>query len=172
MGAFVKDPNHWLFRLSPDEWIRAALGELRRAEEAFRMRNARAGIAGCKRAAGMALNGALIVEPNEAWGRSYVEHVEALAADDAAPESVRRASRLVVDAKPPGGGLLTLRTSTSDERVLEATRDVIAHAYAVVKRHEPADEKPSESPDDRKDDAPEDDAAEDDAAEDDARRDA
>ncbi len=135
MGEFVRDPNDWLRRFSPDEWISAALGELRRAEDAFRARNARGGVAGCKRAAGMALNAALLVEPNDAWGRSYVEHVEALARDEAAPAPVRDACRAVLGAQAPGGAVVPLRTPASDERVLEATRDVMAHAYAVLKRH-------------------------------------
>lgn len=91
---------------------------------------------GVKRAAGMALNAALLVEPNEAWGRSYVEHVEALADDPSVPEAVRAASRSVLDAKPPSSGVVSLRTPRTQERTLDAARDVIAHAWAVVKRHE------------------------------------
>jgi len=132
---FVRDPDDWLRRFSPDEWISAALAEVRRAEEAFRAKNARAGVAGCKRAAGMALNAALIVAPKHAWGRTYVEHVEALAKDDDAPEPVRAACLTVLGAPMPGGAVVALRTPSSDERVLEATKDVMAHAYAVVKKH-------------------------------------
>jgi hypothetical protein len=58
--TFQKDESHWLFKLSPDEWIRAAMGEVRRAEEAYAQKNVRAGLAGAKRGAGMALNAALI----------------------------------------------------------------------------------------------------------------
>lgn len=134
---FVKDESHWLRKLSPDEWIRAAMGELRRAEQAYGQKNTRAGLAGAKRAAGMALNGALIVEPDDAWGRSYVDHVVALARDDRAPARVREACKILGETPLPGAGkLVTLRTTSADERVLEAARDVIAHAYAVVKRHE------------------------------------
>ena len=79
MSDFTRDKTHWLRRLSPNEWIAAALGEVSRAEKAWAGGNARAGVAGLKRAAGMALNGALLVEPDDAWGRTYVEHVEALA---------------------------------------------------------------------------------------------
>ena len=64
MKAYVKDPDHWLWKLSPDEWIRAAMNELRGAEKAYAMRDARGGLASCRRAAGMALNGALILEPD------------------------------------------------------------------------------------------------------------
>src|SRR5262245_36906255 len=96
--AYVKDSSHWLFRLSPDEWVAAALAELRRAEEAYARNDARAGLAGCKRAAGMALNGALIVEPNDAWGRSYVDHVRCLAESKDVPDAVRAASKLLRDA--------------------------------------------------------------------------
>ncbi len=134
--AFEKDANHWLFKLAPDEWIRAGLGELRRAEEAYKAKNARAGLAGARRAAGMALNGALIVEPNEAWGRSYVDHLLALSRDASVPPRVRDAAKLLVETPLPGqGSLVSIRTASSDEKILEAARDVAAHAYAVVARH-------------------------------------
>jgi HEPN domain-containing protein len=143
VSAFTRDPEHWLRKLSPDEWVRAGLSDLRRAEEAFQAGSSRAGLAGARRAAGMALNGALIVEPDEAWGRSYVDHLGALARDGRVPERVREACRELTEVAPPGPAqLITLRTSASDRRadhrILEAARDVIAHAYAVVKRHEGA----------------------------------
>jgi HEPN domain-containing protein len=143
MSEFVKDPGDWLRRLAPDEWIRAALGELKRASGAYASGDGRAGAAGVKRAAGMALNAALIVEPNEAWGRSYVEHVEGLAKDQAVPEAVREACRTVLEAKGPGGvagELVRLRTPRAHAAVVEAAHDVIAHAWAVVKRHEARDQ--------------------------------
>ncbi len=137
MSTFVRDPSHWLLKLSPDEWIRAGLADLRRAEEAYRARNARGGLAGAKRAAGMALNGALIIEPDASWGRTYVEHLAALARDASVSPRIRGASRELLETPIPGQTKLTvLRTSSAEERILEAARDVIAHAYAVVKRHE------------------------------------
>lgn len=130
--TFEKDPSHWLLKLAPDEWIRAAMGELRRAEDAYKAKNGRAGLAGARRAAGMALNGALIVAPNEAWGRSYMDHLLALKAD--ANERVAAAAATLVDTPLPGGELVALRTSNADEKILEAARDVVAHAYALVNR--------------------------------------
>ncbi len=134
---FTRDPEHWLFRFSPQEWIRAAMKELRVAAAAYTQRNARAGLAGCRRAAGMALNGALIVEPNSAWGRTYVDHVEALAKEEKIPEAVRAACKVLLETRSPvpRSDLLSLRSKGGDAKVLEATRDVMAHAYAVVKRH-------------------------------------
>jgi hypothetical protein len=86
----------------------------------------------------MALNGALIVAPNEAWGRSYVDHLLALAKDESVPARVREACAILNETAPPSaGGLVTLRTSSADERVLEAARDLVAHAYAVVKKAGP-----------------------------------
>jgi len=134
--GYVRDPNHWLHKFSPDEWIHASLAELRRAEERVKANDLSAGLAGCKRAAGMALNGALIVEPNEAWGRSFVDHVAALARDESVPERVREACQELVTSRPPGADILRLRSPRSDERLLDAARDVMAHAYAIVKRHE------------------------------------
>jgi HEPN domain-containing protein len=136
-SAFVRDEGHWLYKLSPDEWIRAGLSDLARAKEAYEANNARAGLASARRAAGMALNGALIVEVNESWGRSYVDHLMALARDPSVPERVREACRELTEPSAPAAAkLVTLRTASHEHRVLEAARDVVAHAYAVVKRHE------------------------------------
>jgi hypothetical protein len=136
MAAFVRDSKDWLKKYTPREWIRAALGELRRAEQAYARRNARGGLAGARRAAGMALNAALIAEPNARWGRTYVEHLAALKGEAGVPEAVRAASKLLYDAIVPGGNVVVLRSKDQDARVLEAARDVIAHAYAVVARYE------------------------------------
>lgn len=138
MAEFTRDPAHWLRRLSPDEWIRAGLAEVKRAETAFARGDMRGGAAGVKRAAGMALNGALIVEPDERWGRSYVDHVQALAHDDAVPEAVRVACRAVLEARGPGTEVIMLRTPRSGTEAVDAARDVIAHAWTVVRRHERA----------------------------------
>jgi hypothetical protein len=136
MSDFTRDKTHWLRRLSPNEWIAAALGEVSRAEKAWAVGNARAGVVGLKRAAGMALNGALLVEPDDAWGRTYVEHVEGLASDERVPPAVRLACRTILEARAPEGDVVNLRTPTGHVPLVEAARDVIAHAWAVVKRHE------------------------------------
>jgi HEPN domain-containing protein len=140
MGEFTRDSSHWLRRLSPDEWIRAALGELARADTAWEHGDARGGAASIKRAAGMALNAALILEPNDAWGRTYVEHLEGLAVDARVPEAVRSACRRVLEAKGPSGSVVSLRTPRAHVSIVEAARDVIAHAWTVVKRHETTDD--------------------------------
>lgn len=134
---FVRDESHWLYRLSASEWIRAAQAELGRAERAYAAGDARAGLAGARRAAGMALNGALVVAPEPAWGRTYVEHLAALRRDAGVPEAVREAAGRLVDASAPAPKLVVLRTKSATERVVDAARDVIAHAYVVVCRAEP-----------------------------------
>jgi HEPN domain-containing protein len=139
---FVRDGSHWLYRFSPDEWLRAAMGELRRAESAYKRSDARGGLAGLRRAAGMALNGALIVKPDPSWGRSYVDHVRALERDETAPEAVRKAAALLMDAQPPGSPLVMLRAPRTEVRLVEAARDVVAHAYALVKRVDVIEDAP------------------------------
>jgi HEPN domain-containing protein len=136
MAEFTRDPADWLRKLTPDEWIRAGLVELKRAEQAYAGGNVRAGAAGVKRAAGMALNAALIVEPEASWGRAYVEHVAALSKDARVPEAVRGACMKVLGAAPPGHEVIVLRVPRAYEAVLEAARDVIAHSWAVVRRNE------------------------------------
>jgi hypothetical protein len=137
MGEFRRDPNHWLLRHSPDEWIQAALGELDRARRAWEAGHARAGAVGVKRAAGMALNAALIVQPEHAWGRTYVEHLTALAGDPNVPPAVRAAGQRVLEAQPPAGDLVSLRTPRGHAVFIEAAHDVIAHAWVVVRKNEP-----------------------------------
>jgi hypothetical protein len=136
MGEFRRDPTHWLFRYSPDEWIRAALGELARARRAWEQGNGRAGALGVKRAAGMALNAVLIVRPEQDWGRTYLEHLTALAADSRAPQAVRTACQRVLEAQSPSGDLVSLRTPRSHTAFVDAAHDVIAHAWVVVKKNE------------------------------------
>ena len=77
----------------------------------------------------MALNGALLVEPDDAWGRTYVEHVEALARDEKVPAGrarglPRRSSR----RSAAGGRRRQPATPRGHVPVVEAARDVIAHA--------------------------------------------
>jgi hypothetical protein len=125
-------PGPWLSRLGPEEWLKAGLGELRRAEQAFAQRDFTRGIAGSKRAAGMALNGALSVVPNERWGRSYVEHLSALGQDEHVPGEVRSAAALLAELAPARGDVVGITTKSRVDEWLEAARTVMAHAYAVV----------------------------------------
>ena len=131
-SEYERDPQHWLKRLSPDEWIRAALAELGRAQAAFASHNSSAALASVKRAAGMALNGALIVCPNESWGRTYAEHLKALSDDALVPAAAREAARRLDAARPPSGELVVLRTKSDHDQLLDAAQTVMAHAYAIV----------------------------------------
>jgi hypothetical protein len=83
--------EHWLRRLDEHGWIAAAQRELDACESSALQR--RAAVAHARRAAGMALNGVLIAwvrrEPELAvesiWGRSYVDHLRAVAAGATGP---------------------------------------------------------------------------------------
>lgn len=145
MSTFVKDPSHWLFRFSPEEWVFAGLGEAERAAEAYARGDGRGGLAQARRGAGMALNALVILEPEKAsaYGRTYMEHLSALRADGSAPEAVRAAAAALIDAPSPGQTLIVLRVKASPERLVEAAKDVVAHAYARVVREKAAAEKAS-----------------------------
>ena len=134
-----RDLQHWLYRLTPREWIQTALAELGRGEAAFANRDRKGALACCRRAAGMAMNGALATTDaiDERYGRSYMDHIIALGNDARAPEAAREAATLLVQTPLPGGEVVVLRTVGSDERLLEATRTVMAHAYAIVVKAEP-----------------------------------
>jgi hypothetical protein len=122
----------WLARLSPEEWIRLGLTELGRAEARLRSHDRAAGVLGLRRAAGMALNGALSIVWRD-WGRTYVDHVRALAQDSSAPSGVRDAARLLCDVPVERTPTVVHLTPPSESvRWLEATKTIMAHAYAVV----------------------------------------
>lgn len=129
---FTRDPGHWLRRLSPQEWIAAALGEFTRAKTAILAHDRTAALAGLKRAAGQALNAALLVRPNESWGRSYVDHLMAVQHDLSVPEEVRAAARQLLDPAHASREIVPLRTPAGDQLLLEAAQTIMAHAYAMV----------------------------------------
>lgn len=139
------DPDHWLYKHTPREWIRAALGELERAKGALEARDRKAALATCRRAAGMALNGmlALDVRPIDVYGQSFMDHIVALSNDIEAPRVVRESAKLLAEMPMPGSEIVLLRTATTDEKMLDAARDVMAHAYAMVIKHEPEVPDPS-----------------------------
>jgi hypothetical protein len=119
-----KDPDHWLYRLTPHEWLQAASHEVLAATRAIEEREQRRGVAYARRAAGMALNAVLVLQPNEAWGRSYMDHLKALAGAGTAPAPVREAARELVEAPLDGPKLVRLGGASGDG-ISAATKTVI-----------------------------------------------
>ena len=125
----TRDPAHWLLRLTADEWLAAAETELGHAEAALGRRAARPGVTHARRAAGMAWNAVLVSLPDDRYGRSYMEHVVALAADDAKPAEVRAAAQRLRDTAPRPPELVTL--GKPDLAPLEAARAIVDYARAT-----------------------------------------
>jgi hypothetical protein len=124
------DPAHWLHRLTSEEWLAAAATELTHAEAALVRRAARPGVTHARRAAGMAWNAVLTVHPDERSGRSYMEHVVALAGDPAAPEEVRAAAQRLRDTAPAPPALVTL--GKPDLGPAQAARTILDHARRLL----------------------------------------
>jgi hypothetical protein len=126
-----KDPGHWLYRFSPDEWLRAADHELVRAEHALAAKQQRAGVAGARRAAGMAWNAVLALadSPDDRFGRSYMDHIAALAKDSSVDEHVRGAARQLLDA-PLQTNLVPL--GKGDTHLADSVRLILAAARTRV----------------------------------------
>lgn len=120
------DPSHWLHRLDAEEWLAAADTELRHCHEALSRRAVRPGVTHARRAAGMALNALLVRLPNPAYGRSYMDHVVALAGDDSVPPALRAAAQSLRDTPPLPPELVTL--GRPDLRVLDSARVIVDHA--------------------------------------------
>jgi hypothetical protein len=141
------DPEHWLYKHTPREWIRAALSELERAKGALDAHDRKGALAVCRRAAGMAINGmlALDVRSIEVYGRSYMDHLVALSNDVEAPIAVRESAKLLAEMPMPGSDVVLLRTASTDRKMLDAARDVMAHAYAMVLKHEPEVPDPTQT---------------------------
>jgi hypothetical protein len=128
------DPGHWLHRLTASEWLAAADTELTHARAALERRATRPGVTHARRAAGMAWNAVLIGAPDARAGRSYMDHVVALAADDAAavPDDVRFAARVLRDtpARPPE----LIAIGKPDLSALDAAHTIVAYARRLATR--------------------------------------
>jgi hypothetical protein len=131
----TRDPAHWLLRLTAAEWLAAAETELVHAEAALTRRAARTGVTHARRAAGMAWNAVLAAAPdpegpeNARYGRSYMDHVVALASskdEDDAPAEVRAAAQRLRDTAPRPPELVTI--GKPDLAPLEAARTIVAYA--------------------------------------------
>jgi hypothetical protein len=124
-----RDQQHWLYRLSDDEWLKAADSELDQGEKALERRAFRQAITHARRGAGMALNAILWRTPEAAWplwGRSYMEHVIALASDATAPAELQHAAGLLRDTPPQAPALVQL--GAPDRRTLDAARRIVQWA--------------------------------------------
>lgn len=135
------DPDHWLYKLSPAEWLRGAMNELGSAKQLYGRHDARPGLASARRAAGMAWNAVLALEPapDDAFGRTYVEHLRALADGvshaEPIPGAVRDAARaLVSEPEPRPGTLVQLLSPRHEGRVVAAAETVLAEAYVRLLR--------------------------------------
>lgn len=128
VGA-VADPTHWLLRLSSEEWLSAAEGELVLAAAALAARKQREGLTYARRAAGMAWNAVLRREPDESYGRSYMDHLRALSRDDRRPTDVRAAARALLEA-PMALELVPL--GPGSPALAEAASIVVGRARAEV----------------------------------------
>jgi HEPN domain-containing protein len=124
------DPRHWLFRFSVDEWLRAAEQELSLCREALQRRAIRTGVTHARRAAGMAWNAILVIDFDPRYGRSYMEHVVALADEPGIPEPVRTAALRLQNATttPP----IVLQIGKPDVSAYDAAATVVTFARTRI----------------------------------------
>ncbi|MDX2024152.1 MAG: hypothetical protein SF187_28180 [Deltaproteobacteria bacterium] len=120
----------WLLRLSAEDWLAAATNELSHCKDALERRSHRTGVTHARRAAGMALNALLRVRFKAEWGRSYMDHIVALAQDEREPESVRADAQTLVDTKPMPPELVAL--GKPDMRSLHAAANITTWAKTRI----------------------------------------
>jgi hypothetical protein len=131
-----RDPGHWLHRFDAAEWLAAAETELAHAQEKLSHRSVRPGVTHARRAAGMAWNAVLVTapSPDERYGRSYMDHVVALAQapqdDTAIPAEVRAAAQQLRDTPAAPPQLVTI--GKPDMSALEAATAIVAFARIRV----------------------------------------
>jgi hypothetical protein len=127
-----RDPTHWLHRLTADEWLAAAATELGHCEETLARRAVRPGVTHPRRAGGMAWTAVLALVEDPRFGRSYMEHLVALAGagDETAPAEVRAAAQQLRATAPAPPELITL--GKPDLRPLEEARRIVTFAAARV----------------------------------------
>ncbi len=137
--------EHWLRRHDAGAWLRAARTELAAAEAQLESR--RTAVTHARRAAGMAVNAVLMVRELEGdelrWGRSYIDHLRALAdADEARAHPLSAASRsaaaqlLAIPVVPGSSSLIQLGRSphSAAQQALTAARELVDDCAEVVAR--------------------------------------
>jgi hypothetical protein len=131
-GPGGDDPDHWLYRLTAPRWLAAADTELGHCHDTLARRAVRPGVTHARRAAGMALNAVLVQQERPHWGRSYMEHVTALAGDAEVPAEVRAHAAFLRDTQPAPPALVTL--GRPDLRPAESARAIADWAKLSVER--------------------------------------
>lgn len=149
----MADAEHWLWRLTAPQWLDAARHEL--AQGRAHAHDRRAALVYARRGAGMALNAVLAALGEEAeapgravlevrWGRSYVEHLQALADGEAAvraplPAEAAEAARVVLET-PLRTQIVTLgRGPAADvHAVLEAAEQLLGACAGACARAGPS----------------------------------
>ncbi len=143
----MTDADHWLWRLSAQDWLEAARRELEAANEQLGAR--RTAITHARRAAGMALNGVLVAMAERgwsrercetAWGRSYIDHLRALAGSSEpsqAPFDAQQFERcrtlLAIPVMPPTGLVrLAVRKDEATAQALTLAAEITRACAAVI----------------------------------------
>ena len=128
------------------------MNELGACRAAFERHAARPALASARRAAGMAWNAVLALAPpsskrataNERYGRTYVDHLRALAAsatndsgaEDSIPDDVRAAAILLMaDPIAQTREIVQILTPRHDRSVVDAAETIAAEAYTRLARH-------------------------------------
>lgn len=128
--------DHWLWRLDADAWLRAAQTELEAG--AAHVTSRRTAVTHARRAAGMALNAVLttLTDGETRWGRSYLEHLQALARDESPLPGATRAAAgtllAVSPVAPPGLVALSRGPHAAADEALAAARAIVEACAAVV----------------------------------------
>jgi hypothetical protein len=137
--------DHWLWRLDAPSWLAAARAELEQGRAQSTSR--RTAITHARRAAGMALNAALVgmgsrgwsrEQCEHAWGRSYIDHLRALSvADTHEPFDVQQAGRcralLDIPVMPPPG-LVKLARNRDEAAIgaLDLAEEILLACASIV----------------------------------------
>ena len=81
----------------------------------------------------MSLNAVLCVVPDESWGRSYVDHLQALGqAGGELPDVVREAARELLDAPLDAPRLVSLGKNAPDDGLASAAATIVDWATVSV----------------------------------------
>jgi HEPN domain-containing protein len=137
--------DHWLWRLDARGWLAAARVELEQGRTQLGSR--RTAVTHARRAAGMALNATLVAmsargwsseDCERAWGRSYIDHLRALAEAGAHEpfdaEFAKRCRSLLEISPMPPTGLVKLARSRDEAAgsALDLAAGIVAECAKIV----------------------------------------
>lgn len=128
------DPEHWLYKKLPEEWLADADVEFNRGVDAWSVRNFPRALTRFRAAALCAIRAVLAsrAEIDERFGKTAMSALKHLAEREDSSDEVREAARWLLSATPVGDSEYALKSAGEWHLLRRAPQTIIAYARGLL----------------------------------------